>query len=79
MLAEPIQTVLRVHGITEAYEQLKGLTRGAQVAPADIAAAVDDLPLPATVRTRLATLTPSRYIGMASRLVDHVTGPADLS
>ena len=28
LLAEPIQTVLRKHGITDAYEQLKSLTRG---------------------------------------------------
>ena len=79
VLAEPIQTVLRVHGVTEAYEHLKGLTRGTHVAPADIAAAVNDLPLPSIVRSRLATLTPSRYVGMASRLVDHVTDPSDLS
>ena len=73
VLAEPIQTVLRVHGITEAYEQLKVLTRGTQVTSADIAAAVDALPLPVEVRARLAGLTPSTYVGIAARLVDHAT------
>ena len=28
VLAEPIQTVMRKHGIGDAYEQLKALTRG---------------------------------------------------
>jgi adenylosuccinate lyase len=77
VLAEPIQTVLRVHGITEAYEQLKVLTRGTHVTAADIAIAVDGLPLPADVRARLAGLTPSTYVGIASRLVDHATGAGD--
>ena len=28
VLAEPIQTVMKRHGIEDAYEQLKALTRG---------------------------------------------------
>ncbi|HAN16616.1 MAG TPA: adenylosuccinate lyase, partial [Chloroflexi bacterium] len=36
VLAEAIQTVLRAHGITEAYEQMKLLTRGARVEPNEL-------------------------------------------
>jgi adenylosuccinate lyase len=77
VLAEPIQTILRVHGVTEAYEQLKVLTRGTQVTPADIAGAVEGLALPADVRARLAALTPSTYVGIASHLVDHAVPRRD--
>ncbi len=73
VLAEAIQTALRAHGVTDAYEQMKVLTRGTRVMPEDIAMAVAALPLPAAVRSRLAGLTPSTYLGLASRLVDHAT------
>jgi len=51
--AEAIQTVLRKHGVTDAYERLKALTRGEKVTHAIIDAFVEKLPLPKGERDRL--------------------------
>ena len=72
VLAEAIQTVLRAHGITEAYEQMKLLTRGTRVEPSELRDVIASLPLPDDARTRLLELAPATYIGMADDLVRHV-------
>ena len=66
VLAEPIQTVMRIHGIEQPYEKLKALTRGVKIDQATIAAFIDTLELPETVRDELKQLTPARYIGNAA-------------
>lgn len=70
VLAEPIQTVMRRYGIEKPYEKLKELTRGKRVSGDDIAAFVDQLDLPDSVKTELKALTPENYIGRATELVD---------
>jgi len=45
--AEAIQTVLRKHGVQDAYEKLKALTRGEKVTKEQLLTFVDDLDLPA--------------------------------
>jgi adenylosuccinate lyase len=72
VLAEAIQTVLRAYGITEAYEQMKLLTRGTRVEPNELREVIASLPLPDDARTRLLELAPATYIGMADDLVRHV-------
>src|SRR5690606_15608930 len=68
VLAEPIQTVMRLHGVPEAYEKLKALTRGKAIGPDEIARFVDSLEIPEPARERLRTLTPASYIGRAAEL-----------
>jgi len=68
ILAEPIQTVLRRYGATDAYEQLKGLTRGTEVTQKTIHDFVETLEIPADAKKRLLELTPSTYIGLAAEL-----------
>ncbi|PIR48141.1 adenylosuccinate lyase [Candidatus Peregrinibacteria bacterium CG10_big_fil_rev_8_21_14_0_10_55_24] len=51
--AEAIQTLLRKHGIGDAYERLKKLTRGRQVTHESIDAFIDTLPLPSKEKQRL--------------------------
>ena len=68
VLAEAVQTVMRRYGITDAYEQLKTLTRGQDITPETLAAFVADLDIPQEARTRLAALTPAAYIGLAAAL-----------
>jgi adenylosuccinate lyase len=68
LLAEPIQTVMRRHGVPEAYEQLKALTRGKRVDAAAVAAFVRGLPIPEADRQRLLGLTPASYVGIAAAL-----------
>jgi adenylosuccinate lyase len=72
LLAEPIQTVMRRHGIADSYEQLKKLTRGQGVDAAAVAHFIAGLPIPEEARRRLAELSPERYIGLAERLAREV-------
>jgi len=68
VLAEAIQTVMRVHGVGGAYERLKAFTRGRDVGPEQLHDFVMGLGLPAETRRRLETLTPSTYTGLAEAL-----------
>jgi len=68
LLAEPVQTVMRKHGITDAYEQLKALTRGEAIDAAKMAEFVAGLDIPEADKAILAALTPSSYIGIAAQL-----------
>ena len=65
VLAEPIQTVMRRHGIANPYEHLKALTRGRRVGRAEMKAFIEQLDLPEKVRARLLELTPATYVGNA--------------
>jgi adenylosuccinate lyase len=65
VLAEPIQTVMRRHGIEQPYEKLKELTRGQDMSREVIQAFVASLDLPDEARERLLELTPANYIGNA--------------
>lgn len=68
VLAEPIQTVMRRFGITDAYEQLKALTRGQAITREALHELINNLDIPATDKQRLLTMTPSSYIGLAQLL-----------
>lgn len=68
VLAEAIQTVMRRYGHTDAYEQLKALTRGADISEKEIRTFLDTLDIPADARERLKALTPASYTGLAIRL-----------
>ena len=68
VLGEAVQTVLRRHGVPNAYERLKALTRGQRVDAAALRALIAELPLPAAERERLARLTPADYVGLARQL-----------
>jgi adenylosuccinate lyase len=70
LLAEPIQTVMRKHKIEKPYEKLKELTRGKTVNKQTISKFIDSLKIPAAEKKRLKMLTPSKYIGLATELVD---------
>jgi len=72
VLAEAIQTVLRKHGVADAYEQLKELTRGRQLDAAVLHDLIAKAPVSETDRQRLADLTPQAYIGLAAELARKV-------
>ena len=72
VLAEPIQMVLRRHGVANAYDLLKEFSRGRRVGAAELQAFVADLDLPAEARDRLSRLTPATYLGLAARLARQV-------
>jgi adenylosuccinate lyase len=68
ILGEAIQTVMRRHGHADAYEQLKGLTRGEKVTAAMLQEFIDGLDLPADAKASLRDLEPSAYTGLAEKL-----------
>ncbi len=78
VLAEAIQTVMRRHGVADAYDRLKDFTRGRKVGQAELREFVATLPLPAGDAARLAALTPAAYIGLAADLAASLpAGPAE--
>lgn len=70
ILAEAIQTVMRQYQVPQAYEKLKTLTRGKALDQATLSQFIETLDLPREVKERLKQLTPERYTGLASQLVD---------
>jgi adenylosuccinate lyase len=73
VLAEPIQTVMKRHGIDDAYEQLKALTRGkAGINRDSLHGFIRGLAIPAAEKERLLALTPASYTGLAEELAKRV-------
>jgi adenylosuccinate lyase len=68
VLAEAVQTVMRAHGIADAYDQLKSFTRGQPVDETGIRAFITSLALPGEEKQRLLHLTPASYVGLAATL-----------
>lgn len=69
VLAEPIQTVMRAHGIADSYEQLKSLTRGKGGITREILHEfIRQLALPEAEKQRLCEMTPRSYTGNAAAL-----------
>jgi adenylosuccinate lyase len=68
VLAEAIQTVMRLHHIPEPYEKLKAFTRGNSIDQAMLQDFIKSQPLPENVKTKLLALRPDTYIGYAQGL-----------
>ena len=66
VLAEPIQTIMRLHGIENPYEQLKALTRGKTISAEILVEFVQKLDIPAAAKQQLLELTPAGYTGNAA-------------
>ena len=70
VLAEPIQTVMRKHGIEKPYEKLKELTRGKDgINQTTIRTFIETLEIPMEDKQRLLELTPASYIGRATETI----------
>jgi adenylosuccinate lyase len=72
VLAEAVQSVMRVEGLGSPYERLAELTRGRRVDAEALREFVHGLGLPEHAEQRLLALTPATYVGLADRLVDHL-------
>ena len=73
VLAEPVQTVMKKHGIENAYEQLKDLTRGKGGITQDgLHTFISNLKIPDDDKTRLLKMTPQTYIGLAASLAKKI-------
>ena len=72
LLAEPVQTVMRRHGVANPYEKLKELTRGKRVSRAEMRAFVESLGLPEEATAELMCMTPWTYTGLAGSLARRI-------
>jgi adenylosuccinate lyase len=69
VLAEPFQTVMRKHGIADAYDRLKAATRGKHVTRDALHALIDTCnAVPAAEKDRLKAMRPDTYLGLAREL-----------
>jgi adenylosuccinate lyase len=68
VLGEAVQTVMRAHGIPEAYDRLKAFTRGRTIDAASMREFIASLELPTPEKERLLSLTPATYLGLAPLL-----------
>ena len=68
VLTEAIQTIMRLEGISDAYEQIKKLSRGASINKDDYINFVTKLNISKTSKQKLLNLTPHSYVGLSSYL-----------
>jgi adenylosuccinate lyase len=72
VLAEAVQQVMRRHGVPDAYEKLKAMSRGKRLEREALAEFVKSLPIPGEAKERLLALTPAKYTGLAAELAKRV-------
>ncbi|MDH6137543.1 adenylosuccinate lyase [Kitasatospora sp. MAA4] len=72
VLGEACQSVMRRAGVSEPYERLKSLTRGAAITKRELHEFISALELPEQDKSLLMALRPADYVGLAARLVDVV-------
>jgi adenylosuccinate lyase len=70
VLTEAIQTVLRKNKVEKAYELLKGISRGKELTKKDLHKFIKSLDIPEEDKKILLELTPSKYIGLSTEIVD---------
>ena len=72
VLTEAVQQVMRRHGVPDAYDKLKAISRGKRLDRRQLAAFVKSLPIPPEAKKRLLALTPGKYTGLAAELAKRV-------
>lgn len=75
VLGEAVQTVMRAHGIPDAYDLLKAFTRGRPTDQAAMRDFIASLELPVAEKERLLRLTPASYLGLAPELARRTRSP----
>src|ERR1700726_812159 len=74
VLAEAVQTVMRAHGIPDAYDRLKSFTRGRPIDKDAMRTFIASLDLPPAEKERLLRLEPGTYVGLAPLLAQRTRG-----
>jgi len=75
VLGEAVQTVMRAHGIADAYDRLKAFTRGRPIDKSAMREFISSLDLPPVEKERLLRLEPKDYVGLAPVLAKRVRRP----
>ncbi len=77
LLAEPIQTILRLHTDDDPYTQLLKLTRGHALTRAELATFIEGLAVDAPVKAALRALEVRAYVGDAEAIALEIATLAD--
>src|SRR6266478_324272 len=75
VLGEAVQTVMRAHGIPDAYDRLKSFTRGRPIDKDAMRRFIASLDLPPAEKERLLRLEPKDYVGLAPVLAKRTGNP----
>jgi adenylosuccinate lyase len=75
VLGEAVQTVMRAHGIADAYDRLKTFTRGRPIDKEAMHEFIRSLELPPAEKERLLGLGPATYVGLAPALANRADKP----
>ncbi len=70
ILTEGVQTVLRTAGVENAYDLIKGLSRGQRIGPKEWKQWVSGLPVAEDVKKKLLALKPQNYLGFVHKLTE---------
>lgn len=70
VITEAIQVLLRVLEIPDAYNKLKELSRGKKLTKKILREFVGTLDIPKKYKQRILSITPAKYSGLCSRIVD---------
>ena len=76
VLAEAYQMILRVAGVKDPYELLRGLTRGASLTLDELHRFVSGLPVSEDVKERMKRLRPKEYVGLSTTICDSILAEA---
>jgi adenylosuccinate lyase len=68
VLTEPVQMMMRCYRIEDSYEQVKEISRGRPIDKETLHAFIATLTIPENAKETLRDLTPSNYVGLASKL-----------
>jgi adenylosuccinate lyase len=79
VLAEPVQTVMRRHGLPNPYDQLKHFTQGKPITRELMQGFIEGLAIPADDKARLMAMTPASYTGLAAELAQRFGTPGERS
>ncbi|HSY94024.1 MAG TPA: adenylosuccinate lyase [Steroidobacteraceae bacterium] len=74
VLGEAVQTVMRAHGIPDAYERLRSFSRGRPIDREAMREFIAAAELPAEEKERLLCLEPKDYVGLAPALAKRTRG-----
>ncbi len=74
VLTEAVQTILRAHGDSDAYDTLKKFSRGHALTLKQIQEFIKKSKLPEAEKKRMLKLTPASYVGLSEKLVEEVMG-----
>ncbi len=70
VVAEGAQIILRAAGVSDAYDQLKSLSRGKEITKETFSQWIENLPFDESVKEKLHALSPLTYIGLAEEIAD---------